>query len=156
MSRIVILHSYISKKNFRPGGMAPSRKNGSVQAEWHIPSDMAQSEWTRSERAVRDNPVVDDTAPSINSTKWVPYHPLIAVSPFLLGLLVSYCKPSLWCCGQLWPYIGMDSLDMCLHRDCNGMGDATKITPHVPSTRAQNEILLLLILQDCKSMGDTA
>jgi hypothetical protein len=36
------------------------------------------------------------------------------------------------------------------------MGDATKISPHVPSTPAQNEILLLLILQDCKSMGDTA
>jgi len=36
------------------------------------------------------------------------------------------------------------------------MGDAAKISPRVPSTRAQNAILSLLIIQDCKAMGDTA
>jgi hypothetical protein len=70
----------ISKKYFRPGGMAPS-------------------EWTRSVRAVRDTPVADYSAPGVNSTRRVPYRPLIAVSPFLLVLSVSYFKRSLWRCG---------------------------------------------------------
>jgi hypothetical protein len=71
---------YISKKYFRPGGMAPS-------------------EWTRSVRAVRDTPVADYSAPGVNSTRRFPYRPLIAVSPFLLVLSVSYFKRSLWRCG---------------------------------------------------------
>jgi len=54
------LDNYIGKKYFRPGGMAPS-------------------EWTRSVRAVRDTPVVDYSAPGVNSTGRVPYRPLIAV-----------------------------------------------------------------------------
>jgi len=70
----------ISKKYFRPGGMAPS-------------------EWTRFLRAVRDTPVGDYSAPGINSMRRVPYRPLIAVSPFLLVLSVSYSKRSLWRCG---------------------------------------------------------
>jgi len=70
----------ISKKYFHPGGMAPS-------------------EWTRSVRAVRDTPVADHSAPGVNSTRRVPYRPLIAVSPFLLVLSVSYFKRSLWRCG---------------------------------------------------------
>jgi len=72
----------ISKKYFRPGGMAPS-------------------EWTRSVRAVRDTPVVEDSVPGVNTTHRVEYHPLIAVSPFLLALSVSYFKQTLCRCGQL-------------------------------------------------------
>jgi len=60
----------ISKKHFRPGGMAPS-------------------EWTRSVRAVRDTPVVDYSTPGVNATRRVAYCPLNAVSPFLLALSVS-------------------------------------------------------------------
>jgi len=50
----------------------------------------------------------------------------------------------------------MGSLGTRLNRDCNAMGDAAKISPHVPSTCAQNAILSLLILPDCKAMGDAA
>jgi len=35
---------------------------------------------------------------------------------------------------------------MPLHRDCNAMGDASKISLHVPSTCAHNAILSLLII----------
>jgi len=50
----------------------------------------------------------------------------------------------------------MGALGMRLHRDCNVMGDAAKISPHVPSTCTQNAILSLLIILDCKAMGDAA
>jgi len=73
---------FISKKHFRPGGMAPS-------------------EWTRSVRAVRDTTVADYSAPGVNTTRHVAYHPPIAVSPFLLALSVSYFKQTLCRCGQL-------------------------------------------------------
>jgi len=86
----------ISKKHFRPGGMAAS-------------------EWTRSVRAVRDTPVADYSSPGVNTTRRVAYRPPIAVSPFLLALSVSYCTQTLWRCG---PYIGMGSLGTRLHRDC--------------------------------------
>jgi len=95
---------------------------------------MAPSEWTRSVRAVRDTPVADYAVPGVKITRHVAYCPLIAVSPFLLALLVSYFKQTVWSCGQLWPYVGMGSLGTRLHRDCNAMGDAAKISPHVPST----------------------
>jgi len=72
----------ISKKHFRPGAMAPS-------------------EWTRSVRAVRETPVADFSAPSVNTTHRVAYRPPMAVSPFLLDLSVSYIKQTLWRCGQL-------------------------------------------------------
>jgi len=72
----------ISKKHFRPGGMAPS-------------------EWTRSVRAVRDTPVADSSAPGVKTTRRVTYRPPFAVSPFLLALSVSYFKQTLWRCGQL-------------------------------------------------------
>jgi hypothetical protein len=72
----------IAKKYFRPGGMAPS-------------------EWTRSVRAVRDTPVVDYTAPGLDTTHRVAYFPPIIVSPVLLALSVSYFKQSLWHWGQL-------------------------------------------------------
>jgi len=50
----------------------------------------------------------------------------------------------------------MGSLGTRLHRDCNGMGDAAKISPPVPSTCAQNAFLSLQIIRDCKAMGDDA
>jgi len=65
--------AFISKKHFRPGGMAPS-------------------EWTRSVRAVRVTPVADYSAPGADTTRRVACHPPIAVSPFLLALSVSNCK----------------------------------------------------------------
>jgi hypothetical protein len=73
---------YISNKYFLPGGMAPS-------------------EWTRSVRAVRNTLLPDYSASGINSTRLVPYRPVIAVLPFILVLSVSYFKRSLWHCGQL-------------------------------------------------------
>jgi len=36
------------------------------------------------------------------------------------------------------------------------MGDAAKISPRFPSTCAQNTILSLLIIRDCKAKGDSA
>jgi len=111
----------ISKKHFRPGGMAPI-------------------EWTRSVRAVRDTPVAEYSAPSVNTTPHVAYHPLIAVSPFLLALSVSNVKQILWRCGQLWPYVGMGSLGTRLHRDRNAMGDAATISPRVPSTLSSRNV----------------
>jgi len=56
---------------------------------------MAPSEWTRSVRAVRDTPVPDYSAPGVNTTRRVAYCPPIAVSPFLLTLLV-YTKYTLY------------------------------------------------------------
>jgi hypothetical protein len=50
----------------------------------------------------------------------------------------------------------MGSLGTRLHRDCNDMGDAAKISPRVSSTCAQNAILSLQIIRDCKAMGDAA
>jgi len=117
---------------------------------------MALSEWRRSVRAVKDTLVADYSAPGVNSTRRVPYRPLITISPFLLILSVSYIKRSLWRCGQLWPYVGMGSLGTRLHRDCNAIGDAAKISPRVPSTCVHNAILSLLIIQDRKAMGDAA
>jgi len=127
---MLVVRLFISKKYFCLGGMAPS-------------------EWTRSVRAVRDTPAADHSAPGVNWTRRVPYRPLIAVSLFRLILSVFYFKRSLWRCGQLWPYIGMGSLGTRVHRDCNAMGDAAKISPRVPSTCVQNAILSLLIIRDC-------
>ena len=107
---------------------------------------MAPSEWMSSIRAVRDTPEADYSAPGINSMCRIPYRPLMAVSPFLLILSVSYCERSLSRRGQLWPYIGMGSLGARLHRNSNAMGDTVKISPHVPSACAQNAILSLLII----------
>jgi len=73
---------HISKKHFHQGGMA-------------------SSEWTRSVRAVRHTPVADYSAPVVNTMRHVAYYPPIAVLTFLLALLVSYFKPTLWRCGQL-------------------------------------------------------
>ena len=44
---------------------------------------MAPSEWTRSVRGVRDTPVVDYSAPGINTRCGVAHRRPIAVSPFI-------------------------------------------------------------------------
>ena len=44
------------------------------------------------------------------------------------------------------PYIGLGSLGTHLHRDCNVMGDAAKISLRIPSTCMQNAILSLLMI----------
>jgi len=49
----------------------------------------------------------------------------------------------------------MGLLGTHLHRDRNVMGDAAKISPRVPSTCVQNAILSLLIIRDCKAMGES-
>ena len=77
---------YISKKRFRPGGMAPS-------------------EWTRSVRAVRDTPVADYSAPGVNTTRRVAHRPPITVSPFLPQTLQEHSQMllkhlQLWRCIQ--------------------------------------------------------
>jgi hypothetical protein len=82
---------------------------------------MAPSEWTHYVRAVRDTLVADYAAPRINSKRRVPYRPLIAVSPLLVVLAVSYFRRSLGRCSQLSPYVGMGSLVPRLHQDCIGI-----------------------------------
>ena len=127
-----------------------------ISKEYFRPRGMARSEWMRSVRAVRDTPVADHSMPSVYSMRPVTYRPLIAVSPFLLVLSVSYFKWSLWSWGQLWPNVAMGSLGRRMHLDCNAIGDAAIISPRIPSTCAQNAILFLLIMRDCNAMGDTA
>ena len=56
----MIVSVVISKKHFRLG-------------------EMASSEWTRFDRAVRDTPVADYSAPGVNSTHRVAYRSLIAI-----------------------------------------------------------------------------
>jgi hypothetical protein len=73
----------------------------SISNKFLRPGGMAASEWTRSVRAVRDTPVAEYSAPGVNSTRRIPYRPLIAVSTFLHVLSVSYFKQSLWRFGQL-------------------------------------------------------
>ena len=116
------LKSNISKKLFRPGGMA-------------------RSEWTQSIKAVRDIPVAAYSAAGANTTRRITYCPPIAVSAFLLAQSVSYFKPTVWRCGRLWPYVGMESFGTHLHRDCNAMNDPAKTSPRIPSSCAQNAIL---------------
>jgi len=107
---------------------------------------MAPSDWTRSVSTVRDNLGADYSAPGVDTTPHVVYCPLITVSLSHRVLSVSYLKWSVWCCGQLWEYVGMGSFGMRFHRDCNAMGDTANISPRVPSTCAQNAILSLLII----------
>jgi len=121
------VRSCISKKHFGPGGMA-------------------QSERMRSVRAIRDIPVVADSAPGANTTTRVAYCPPLVVSPFPPALSFFYFKWTLRRCGQLWLYVGLGSSCTRLHHDFNAMGDAAKTSPHVPSTCAQNAIPSLLII----------
>jgi len=101
---------------------------------------MALSEWTRYVRAFRDTRVADYSAPGVNTARRIAYHPPIAVSPFHPTLSVFYSKQTLWRCCQLWPYVGMGSLGTRLHRDCNAMGEAAKISPCVPSTFSSRSV----------------
>ena len=79
---LAIAMTIISKKDFCPGAMAVS-------------------EWMCSFRAVRDTPVADYSKQSVNTARRIAYCPPIAVSPFLLALLVSCFELTLWRCGQL-------------------------------------------------------
>jgi len=112
---------------------------------------MAPAEWTHSIRAVRDTPVADYSAPRHNTTRCVAYRPPIAVSLYLLTLLVSYFEWTVWRCGQLWPYVGMGSLGTPLRRHSNAMCDVEIISPCIPSTCAQNAIFSLLIIHNIPS-----
>jgi len=95
---------------------------------------MAASEWTRWVRAVTDTPVAHISAPGVDDTHCVAYHPPTTISPFFLPLPVPYYKPTLWSCGKLWAYVRMGSLSTRMHWDCNAMGDAAKMYPRVRST----------------------
>jgi hypothetical protein len=97
----------ISKKYFRPGGIA-------------------LSEWTRSARAIRDTAMEHKSAAGVNTAHWVAYCPLISVLPFHFALSLSYFNWTVWSCGQLWAYVRMGSLGTLLHRDWNAMGDVAK------------------------------
>jgi len=101
---------------------------------------MARSKWMGFVRAVGDTLVADHSAPSSKSTRHVTYGPPIATLLLLLALSVSYFNQTPWHCGQLWPYVGMGSLGPRLHRDCNAMGDAAKISPRVPSTLGSKSV----------------
>jgi len=120
-------HWEIRKEKFLPGGMTPS-------------------EWTRSVRAITNTPVADYLAPSANALRHVAYCAPIAMSPFLPMLSICYIEPTHLHCGQLWPYVCMSSLATRLYRDCNGMGYAENISPHVPSTCVQNAVSSWLII----------
>jgi len=48
----------------------------------------------------------------------------------------------------------MGSLATRLHRDCNAMSNAAKISPRIPSTGAQNAIVSFQSIRDCKATGD--
>jgi len=98
-------------------------------------------------RTVRDTPVAGYSKPGINTTHRAAYCPPIAISQFLLVPSVTRFEWSCWRCGQLWAFLGMGLLGARLHRDCNAIGDATKISPRDPSTCAHNPILSLLIAQ---------
>jgi hypothetical protein len=67
-----------------------------MSKKYFHPGKMAQSECTRSVKAVKDTLVADYSAPSLNTTGLVAYRPPIAISPFLLALSVSYFKRTLW------------------------------------------------------------
>jgi hypothetical protein len=50
----------------------------------------------------------------------------------------------------------MGSLGMRLDHDPTAMGDAVKISPCVSSNCAQNAMITLLIIRDCKAICDAA
>jgi len=118
----------ISKKSFRPCGIAPS-------------------EWRPWFKLVRDIPVENYSPPCLSTTCQITYRSRIVVSLFLLGLLVSYHKRTLWCCGQLWPYVGMGSLGALLNPDCNAMRDVATISLCILSTCVQSANLSVLLIQ---------
>lgn len=107
---------------------------------------MTPSDCMRTVRAVRDILVAAYSASCINTTGPIAHRPSIAGSLYLLARLVSHFRRTLWRCGQLWPYVAMGSLDMCLHRDCIVMGHTAKTSHCVASMCAQNAIQSLLII----------
>ena len=114
---------------------------------------MAPSERTCSGRAIKDTPVAQYVVPGFKAICCVAHRPLSAVSQFLLALLVLYFEWTLWCCSQLWPYVGMGSLGTFLHWDSKAMSDAAKISPRVSSTCSHNVVLSLLnihIIESCQ------
>jgi hypothetical protein len=100
----------------------------------------------RSLKAVRDTLVVDYSSPSVNSMSPIPNRAVMTVSPFLLVVLVSYFKRSLWLCSQLWPNVGIGALGRTLYFACNAMCDAAEISARVLSTCAQNVIVSFLLI----------
>jgi len=124
--------SFIGKGNFRLGGVAPS-------------------EWTRSDRALRDTQVAHSSVPGVNTTRRIAYCHPVPVSLFLHTLAVTDFKPTLGRCGQLWQYIWMSWLGTRLHWDRNAMGDAATSSHSIPSTSAQYAILTLLIIDIVQS-----
>jgi hypothetical protein len=61
---------------------------GQISKKYVNLGGMALSDWTRCIRDIREPPVVDHSAPCGKLTLWVPFLTLIAVSLFLLILLV--------------------------------------------------------------------
>jgi len=108
---------------------------------------IVMSECMCSVTVVSDTRVAGYYAPGVETMHHVAYLPLIAVSLFLHTLLVSYVKLTLQYCGKLSPSIGMGWLGTRLHRNCNVMGEAAKISLHIHSTCVQSAILSLLIRQ---------
>jgi hypothetical protein len=76
-----------------------------MNKKYFDPGAMAASEVTRYVSAVRDTPVADNSAPGLNSSHRVAYCPLMAVSPVLPTLSVSYFKRTLWHWRQLSQYV---------------------------------------------------
>jgi len=107
---------------------------------------MARSEWACCVWLITDTLVVDYSVPSRNATRRIAYCPPIAVSLFLLTVLVSYIASTLCGCGQLWPNVGMGWLGSGLHWDCNVIGDIAIISHRVHSSCMPNAILSLLII----------
>jgi len=103
----------VAKRTFKPIRikMITSAKNISVRAEWLRQSGCAPSEPSETPRW--------RITPRLASILRVGLH-IALRSPFLLALLVSYFRQTLWRCGQVWPYVGVGSLGPSLHRDCNG------------------------------------
>jgi hypothetical protein len=50
-----------------------------MSKKYFHPGKMAQSEWTRSIRVVKDTLVADDSAPALNTTGLIAYRPPIAI-----------------------------------------------------------------------------
>jgi hypothetical protein len=117
-----------------------SAKNNSVLAEWlnqsgHGPSERSETScWRHTPRPAS-----------------IPCIALHIAIPWLLHCCFSLCQYSILdehsgFDGQLSAYIGMGSLGMLFHHDCNVMGDAAITSPRVPSICTQNAILSVLMI----------
>jgi hypothetical protein len=115
-----------------------SAKNNSIWAEWLPPSGRDPSELSQKSRWRLT--LCRASIPRVTLHIALPsqFHCFFPLCPSPILNEHSGIE------GQLWPYIGMDSLGKCLHRDCNVMGRTAKTSPRVPSTCVQNAILSLL------------